>query len=543
MFFCENHQISICCVCSVECHKKCKIKKYSANNNIDQNKRECLCDGENHTNYNEIAFTFPLDEYKKLSGVSVWPIQILNILFNQKRLENVSQLFKSMINKEEISEEQQKEFFPLLELFSSTFNRKFKTPYYVEEIINTFEYEKLIEYIKNIEINSVLMVTLKIKLIFILLFVHLKNDFKSTKSLISNDFLCSNLLERIQYRKILMKESIFNKQLNEKYKIKKLIQKENTLKDIILKDVSNLMTLGIDYISIEENEEDFEICLKIICFWIKKMLFTKEDLITLINSMYIFFNKFISHINSGKGNIFLLIDLFSGISELFLMISVAYNDIVVMDYLDKYKDVSNINSIELKDDFIHVTSEHGSKLFEMIMKSCSLIKKHFDLLNRNEEIIMNKEKKLFKDKKKMEKLNNSKNAAVEIKLPDEGGLFFDKIINLFVESLGIFSLADNIYYKQIDIITKSDLINYYKFCERIDDNKNECLSKKEMNSLNEIINNVKLEIENKLFILFTSSYSNNIDNIANELKELLINFAERINEILNDKNEKSKNSF
>ena len=96
----------------------------------------------------------------------------------------------------------------------------------------------------------------------------------------------------------------------------------------------------------------------------------------------------------------------------------------------------------------------------------------------------------------------------------------------------------NIYYKQIDIITKSDLINYYKFCERIDDNKNECLSKKEMNSINEIINNIKLEIENKLFILFTSSYSNNIDNIANELKELLINFAERINEILNDKNEK-----
>ena len=347
----------------------------------------------------------------------------------------------------------------------------------------------MIEYIKNIEINNVLMITLKIKLIFILLFVHLKNDFKSTKSLISNDFLCSNLLERIQYRKILMKESIFNKQLNEKYKIKKLIQKENTLKDIILNDVSNLMTLGIDYISIEENEEDFEICLKIICFWIKKMLFTKEDLITLINSMYIFFNKFISHINSGKGNIFLLIDLFSGISELFLMISVAYNDIVVMDYLDKYKDTSNINSIELKDDFIHVTSDHGSKLFEMIMKSCSLIKKHFDLLNRNEEIIMNKEKKLFKDKKKMEKLNNSKNAALEIKLPNEGGLFFDKIINLFVESLGIFSLADNIYYKQIDIINKSDLINYYKFCERIDDNKNEFLSKKEMNSLNEIINN------------------------------------------------------
>ncbi len=49
------------------------------------------------------------------------------------------------------------------------------------------------------------MVNLKIKLIFILLFVLLENDFKFTKSLISNDFLCNNLLEKIQYRKILLK--------------------------------------------------------------------------------------------------------------------------------------------------------------------------------------------------------------------------------------------------------------------------------------------------------------------------------------------------
>ena len=169
MFFCENHQIMICCVCSVECHKKCTIKKYKANN---EDKRDCLCDGENHTNYNEIAFTFPLDDYKKLSGVSVWPIQILNILFKQKRLENISRLFKSMINKEEISEDDRKEFFPLLELFSSTFNRKFKTPYYDEEIINIFDFKNLVEYIKNIELNNTSMIILKIKLIFILLFVH-----------------------------------------------------------------------------------------------------------------------------------------------------------------------------------------------------------------------------------------------------------------------------------------------------------------------------------------------------------------------------------
>ena len=27
LFFCETHQLSICCVCSVECHKRCQIRK------------------------------------------------------------------------------------------------------------------------------------------------------------------------------------------------------------------------------------------------------------------------------------------------------------------------------------------------------------------------------------------------------------------------------------------------------------------------------------------------------------------------------------
>ena len=183
-----------------------------------------------------------------------------------------------------------------------------------------------------------------------------------------------------------------------------------------------------------------------------------------------------------------------------------------MDYLDKYENISNINSIELKDDFIHVTSNHGTKLFEMIMKSCELVKKHYDLLNKYEDILANKNTKLFKDKMKMEKLNNSKYTSVEIKLPSEGGLFFDKI----------FSLADNIYYKQIDFLTKNDIIDYYNFCELIETDKSENLTKREIKTLNEIINNLKNEIENKLLFLFTSSYSNNINNFYSPRLILII---------------------
>ena len=532
LFFCETHKLSICCVCSVECHKKCKVRKYKENN--PQNESQCLCKNENHTTYNEIALTFPLDEYQKLSGVAVWPIQIVNILFNQKRFEKLSNLFKAMLNKEEISDEEKKKFFPLLELFSNTFNRKFKTLYYEEEIVNMFDYAKLVEYIKNLEANNSDMIMLKFRLIFILLFVHLKNDFQTTKSLTSIDFLCGNILERIEYKKILKKKNIFIGKIDEKYNLSKLMEKDNEIKDLIIKDVCNLMSIGIEAINLEENSEDFEIGLKTICFMTKKMLFSKEDLINLINSLYTFFSKFFEYITSEKCNIFLILNLFSGFAELFLMISVNYNDLVVMDYLDKYKSTTNINKIDLKEDFIHVSSEYGNKLFKMVMKSCELLKKHYNLLNVNQENIKDEIKKINKSKNKMKKFIIYKKPQTYIKIPNNQGLFLEKIISEFTECLGIFCLADNIYFSQISLIRKNDLISYYNFCNRIEGNKNENLTKSEVDSIIEKINNVKLEIENKFKILFTSSYSNQATNISDELKQLLLNFSSEINDILSD---------
>ena len=532
LFYCETHKLSICCVCSVECHKKCKVRKYKEKN--PQNEPQCLCKNENHTTYNEIALTFPLDEYQKLSGVAVWPIQIVNILFNQRRFGKLSNLFKAMLNKEEISDEEKKKFFPLLELFSNTFNRKFKTLYYEKEIINMFNYEKLVEYIKNLEANNKDMILLKFRLIFILLFVHLKNDFQTTKSLTSIDFLCGNVLERIEYKKILMKKNIFNEKIDEKYNLSKLMEKNNELKDLIIKDVCNLMSIGIEAINIEENSEDFEIGLKLICFMTKIMLFTKEDLINLINSLYSFFSKFFEYITSEKCNIFLLLNLFCGFAELFLMISVNYNDLIVMDYLDKYKSTTNINKIDLKDDFIHVSSEHGNKLFKMVMKSCELLKKHYNLLNVNEENIKDDLRKINKNKNKMKKFIVYKKPQTYIKIPKNQGLFLEKIISEFTECLGIFCLADNIYFKQISLINKEDLVSYYNFCNRIEGNKNENLTKNEIDSFIEKIKNVKLEIEDKFQILFTSSYSNQVANVSDELKQLLLNFSSEINGILNE---------
>jgi hypothetical protein len=66
-------------------------------------------------------------------------------------------------------------------------------------------YNTLIDYIKNIEIDSTDMILLKFRLL-ILLFVRLKNDFQTTKTLTSIDFASNNILERNEYKKMLLKK-------------------------------------------------------------------------------------------------------------------------------------------------------------------------------------------------------------------------------------------------------------------------------------------------------------------------------------------------
>ena len=207
VFYCENHQKTICCVCSVYCHKGCQITKRKEKDDEIVN---CMCEGEKHTSYNEIAFTFPLQEYQNLAGVAVWPIQILNILFSNKNtFSKLSLLFTSIFNKKEIIDEMKENFYPLLELFSNTFNRKFKTFYYDQDILQMFPFENLIEYIQTLEITDPPTILLKFRLMFILLFIHLRKDFQMIKSLTSVDFLTNTILERLEYKKILTKKSIF----------------------------------------------------------------------------------------------------------------------------------------------------------------------------------------------------------------------------------------------------------------------------------------------------------------------------------------------
>ena len=528
-FFCQTHNIQICCVCSVQCHNKCKIVKTEViKTNVKSRRKpeKCLCKNECHTSYNEVAFTFPLNEYQKLSGVHIWPIQILNILFNNKRtFHKLYTLFTSMLNREDFTEKEERKFISLLELFSNTFNRKFKTFYYHEDILIMFNYDNLIKYIPTIELNNRPNILLKFRLIFILLFVHLRRDFQMVKTLTSIDFLCSTVLERIEYKTILGKPNIFMENINQKYGNEELMKYNHILKEIAINDICRLMEIGVKYLDMQKHANEFEIGLKYLCFILKKMILTKDELIVLIHHLFIFFNKFYDYLTTKKPNIYLLLNIFNGLAEITFMISVNYNDIIVMEYLNKNKNYINIEKIKPIDDFIHVKSMCGSALYQIILQSCDLLRKHYELIPKRI------------DKNNIDMINQQRhnieiNNDINIRLPESGGLFPEKIVSLFTETLGIFSLADNIYYKQINSITKNDLISYYDFINKIENNIWLDFNINEKNDIEKSIYDLKNNIENKFNYLFTSSYAGETLEINKKMYEDISLFSEQIKKII-----------
>ena len=527
-FYCEDHKILICCVCSTRCHNKCKITKTKSIAQNYKSKRKndkCMCRDECHTKYNEVAFTFPLNDYQKLSGVKIWPIQILNILFNNKRtFHKLYTLFNSFLDNEKITEREEKNFISLLKLFSNTFNRKFKTFYYQEDILEMFNYERLITFIPDIKLNNSMNIVLKFRLIFILLFVHLRRDFQNIKGLTSIDFLCTSPLERIKYKIILGKQTIFNENIYKKYNNNNdalIMEENNILKNIALNDICRLMEISMRFIDLEKLAYEFEVGLKYLCFILKKILLTKEELIKLVHHIKIFFDKFYEYIKTKNPNIYLLLNIFQGIAEIVFMIAVTYNDLTIMDYLNKYQNELSIEDIKSLDDFIHVKNPSGSVLFEIVIKSCDILRDHYERLPKRGEKC---------DKLKHFEIQTDKDT--NIRLPENGGLFPEKIIILFTETLAIFCLADSFYFKQIESISKKNLIDYYSFINKFENNNCFDFIISQKNEIEIQILKLKNNIESKFNYLFTSSYAGKTLEINDKIYQDIFLFSVNINNII-----------
>ena len=516
-YHCYQHNVTLCCICHITCHKECGDNVRQLKDANLSSSLSCHCKSGQHSNFNELALSFPLEDYKKKSHIDVWPVQILNILFYKgKTFDKMSEFFNVSLTTEiNFSSDKNfaiiNKFQNLLELFSNTFNRKFKTYYYDQQMISTFDYQKLFSLIEHLEVNNAQTTIIKFRLLFILLFIHLRKDFRTIKSLTSNDFMCNSVLQRLSYKKLLRSKTILTEKIDEKYRI----TYDFPIKKYVLDELCDLMSKGMELISVEENQDEFEIGFKIICFMIKRQMFNKEELIILINSLANFHTKFYDYITKEKNNIYSLIDIFNVIVEVCYMISINYNDLVIEDYLNSTKkDIGK---------FIHSKSEHGNKLLSIILKNCDLITKHYKILikpslDKKSDEEKKREKKVRKHFLKMQDKIASKTTGVKIKMPDNGGLFTDKIILLHIETLSLFSLADNSYQKQLDYISDEELEDYYSFCKIIEDKTCQEIMNID-GGLNEFSNNIlynlKLGLEDGYYSLFTSSYKKE-ENLLNE---------------------------
>ena len=536
MYYCEIHQKTICCVCAVHCHEKCKPVKYNEKPNEIT---ICKCSTEYHSIYNEIAFRFSLEKYKQKSGARVWPIQVLNILFSHKNnFEKLISLFTNILSSKEIEIDRQERFFSLLELFTNTFNRKFKTFYFQEDMINMFKFDNLVECIQNINITDGLSAILKSRLFFALLFLHFKRDFQMVKCFTSIDFITNTILERIEYRKILTKPSIYTALIDKKYDLQTFFKEKNVLKMIVIEDICNLFEAGMDFLNIKDHRIEFEFGLKYVCFMVKKFIFTKEDIKKLIKSIYIFYNKFFEFINGDiDNNLYPLLDIFNILIELFFMFTVSYNDLTIMEYFDKNKNLTNIDSIEHLEDYIHSKSEHGGMLFKMVLRTCEIFKIHYELIEKEDSIKESSDEYIEKRErlKKKRAMIKQKVDKTDIKLPQNGGLFSEKITILFTQTLNMFCLADNIYFNQIKSISKKDLVNYYSFIERINSDTDwNYFNMKLKNDLTENMYNLKIGVESELNSLFLSTYSPETVTINKHIYKKIQFFSEKLYSIISN---------
>ena len=411
------------------------------------------------------------------------------------------------------------QFKSLLELFSNTFNRKFKTYYYDQQMINSFEYEKLFSLIKHLKVTNGQTTIIKFRLHFILLFIHLRKDFRIIKSLTSNDFMCNNILQRLTYKKLLKSKMQLNEKIDEKYKIRE----DFPLKKFALHEVCVLMTKGMLYISVEENQDEFEIGLKLICFMLKHLMFSKEDLITLIDSLAIFYDNFYEYVTKEKNNIYSLLDICNAIVEICYMITINYNDLVIEEYLENpNKEIGK---------FIHVKSEHSVKLLSIVFKNCDLFTKHFKILIKpnlddktDEE--QKRENNLRKHKIAMQQKILNQTTGVSTKMPANGGLFTDKICNLNNETICMFCLADNSYQKQLGYIKEEEFQDYFIFSKQLEsqDYQANIMQEKGENILCEL----KLGLEKGYYSLFTSSYNKEENLLKEKLKIEILSACDKI---------------
>ena len=162
-------------------------------------------------------------------------------------------------------------------------------------------------------------------------------------------------------------------------------------------------------------------------------------------------------------------------------------------------------------------------------------------MNKKDKEEIKRENIVRKHKIAMQNRILKRTTGVATKMPEKG-LFAGKIINLFVENLSLFSLADNNYQKKLNFISNDDIINYFNFCEKIKkDDFYEIMNIEQGKHHSNILYNLKQVINETYNDLFTTSYNQQKNQLDQKLRSNLLNAIDRI--YLNIKLFKKKDKY
>ena len=451
-FYCEDDKKNLCSFCYFLCHKECKKKILKENKNEINNKK-CDCKCGNHTIYNEFIFNINLIQYQKLIQNKFWPIQLINLLFEHKIFKNIEILFKDILmnHNPKIIFSKEHPFPNLLESFTYFMNTQFKTYYFHPRIEKLFPFKNLITFMKNINYKTPEMCLVKFRLMFIVLFVHFKKDFMSLKTLHPIDFITPTILERILIKKFNFTKSNYINFLYEKYNFTN--NDCGYIRIIILEDFLPFIVNGLKkkIFSFINFQDELEMGIRVIGFALKRKLFNINDLELLIKLINNFYECVLDSIPINEETEKIWLGLFSSLSDIFLMIGIDYNDQVVEEYFEKGKFYHN---------FIHVLSQHGQILFQMILKAHFAVVQHYQILSNDKKRkylkIESQEIIRIQDQLKKKKINPNE---IPYELPEKG-ILYNKTLKILHESLRLFSVTDNIYYFQIVNLSQKNIVYY-----------------------------------------------------------------------------------
>jgi hypothetical protein len=377
-YYCEDHVAYICSICYSECHSQCqvvKILEIKNQNSFSESSSSlgCQCKFVNHTSHFNFLLEAALSSNITSNG-SFYNLNLTNKMFRSGVMSEITLYINKSFEKKIIKDDTLIKIFTLLT--NKLDENKLKPYYFVDELTNLFTYERTVKYLTSFEAIELDHTIIQSRLISIIFGFHVKKDFHKIKSLSSSDFKTVSILDRINYRKFIISQNRFTNPLHQKYLINTSCSNISENNNFTIKKL--IFSIGkILNVALENYEEfyfikDYKLCLKFIIFGLKHMLFSNEELIILISSIYEFFVKFFEKFENFGDRISLY--TIKSFAKIFYLTGVCFNDLITLDRIEK----NEFRLVENKH-YLQYSNEFTDKLLKLVVMNSKLFSNSYTM--------------------------------------------------------------------------------------------------------------------------------------------------------------------